>query len=88
MLGKDSVLVNPHSLYLKLGKSKTERLDSYNAMLNERLNEGQLLNIREASNKQLALGDKQFIEDAQTWCGQRLIKGQMGRPASHIKSGI
>jgi putative transposase len=71
-LGKLTDLLTPHSLFLALGKNEKERVLSYRWLFQRQV-EGKLLeDIRQASNKGLALGNAHFIADIEAITGKRL----------------
>ncbi|WP_158965870.1 transposase [Paraglaciecola sp. L3A3] len=78
-LGKKSDLLSAHPLYLALGSSKVKRQESYLDLFKYHV-EGKLLDdIRQATNKGLALGNEHFIADVEAVTGKRLVEGKRGR---------
>lgn len=79
-LGKDSDLCTPHPEYLRLGETKRERLENYQALLAYHV-EGELLNeIRLGLNKGMAIGNDRFKEEVERLTGRRLTPRKVGRP--------
>ena len=52
-VGKNSELLTPHEVYLRLGHSESERQQSYLALFKHHLDGKLLENIRKATNKGL-----------------------------------
>ncbi|WP_281558489.1 transposase [Thalassomonas sp. RHCl1] len=78
-LGKKSDLLSAHGLYLALGTTNKERQTNYRELFKYHV-EGKLLDdIRQASNKGLALGNTCFIADVEAMTGKRLVEGKRGR---------
>ena len=59
-LGKASRLWKPHEVYLRLGRSRGERLASYRALFSTHMDDRALETIRAATQKGLALGSDGF----------------------------
>jgi putative transposase len=84
-LGKKSDLLTPHSIYIRLGANKQERQSSYRGLFTHQI-EGKLLeDIRQATNKGLALGNDHFFADIEALTGRRVIEGKRGRPVGWRK---
>jgi putative transposase len=79
-LGEKSDLISPHILYQNLGKTVAERLKAYIALFDHELEIEELNRIREATNGNFSLGDKQFQKEISTVLGRRVTKGSPGRP--------
>ena len=78
-LGKKSDLLSAHGLYQALGTTDKERQDNYRELFKYHV-EGKLLDdIRQASNKGLALGNAHFIADVEAMTGKRLVEEKRGR---------
>lgn len=78
--GKPSALCKPHAEYLKLGETKAERAEKYQAMCENDLNEKMLDEIRNSTNKGLAIGDESFKIEVEKMTGRRLRALKSGRP--------
>jgi len=55
-VGEQDRLISPHPLYQALGQTESERQEGYRALVAEKLEEGCLRAIREATNKGWVLG--------------------------------
>jgi len=85
-LGKKTDLLTPHALFMALGNDEKERMLSYRALFSHHI-EGKLLeDIRQASNKGLALGNEHFIADVEAITGKRLREEKRGRPLGWRKA--
>ena len=79
-LGKESDLCKPHPEYLRLGSTKSERMDNYRALFAYHV-EGDLLDeIRLSLNKGMAIGHDRFKEEIEKLTGRRLKPKKVGRP--------
>lgn len=86
-LGKESDLCTPHAVYLKLGNAKVERLKSYRDMFLHSVDGKLLEDIRQATNKGLALGNERFLADIKAITGKCLVEGKKGRKAGWQNKG-
>lgn len=77
-LGKPSKLWKPHEVYLRLGKSERERLVSYRALFKAHMDETLLSDIRDSTNKGLAIGSGRFKEQVEALTGRRVTPGKRG----------
>jgi putative transposase len=59
-LGRDVRMWSPHTLYLELGRSATERTSSYRKMFGQELNAHLIEDIRFAAHTGLVLGTERF----------------------------
>lgn len=81
-LGEKRQLTTPHQLYLQLGQSENEILETYKSLVNQVLPETTLLAIRDATNKGWVLGGQRFlhrIEKTLNRRGSQLSKGGNNR---------
>jgi len=83
-LGKDSKLITYHPLYLRLGNSKSERLDHYRNLFKTHVSEKLIEDIRHCTNKGLALGSEKFKKEIEILTKKRVTPLKMGRPKSDI----
>ena len=81
-LGKRSALWKPHEVYLKLGKSEHDRLLYYRTLFEAHLEQGVLNDIRESTNKGLALGNDRFKNQVESLTGRRVMPRKRG-PKPH-----
>lgn len=79
-LGVDSQLCTPHEQYLLLGNTKQERQASYRQLFQAVLSENLIEEIRQASNKGMAIGSENFKLQIEALTGRRLHSVKMGRP--------
>ena len=83
-LGIASELCTPHEEYLKLGRTKNERLYTYRSLFKAHV-EGELLGaIRSSVNQGLALGNDRFKEEIENLYGRRVRPAKMGRPRKSL----
>lgn len=59
-LGKEDKLLVAHPVYFALGKNEEERQQNYRALFKHPMNEKELTEIREATNKAWVLGSERF----------------------------
>jgi REP-associated tyrosine transposase len=78
--GKPDTLITPHDLYLRLGRSRRERAESYRELLQSRLDETTLSDIRQATNGGFVLGSGRFAQKIARMLGRRVERGMPGRP--------
>jgi putative transposase len=67
----DDPLLRPHRLYHALGKTPAERRRAYRALVQRRLDEETLQEIRTATNKAWVLGGKRFTAKVERLTGRR-----------------
>ena len=73
-LGKKSDLLTPHSIYTRLGRNEQARQLAYRGLFVHQI-EGKLLdNIRNATNKGLALGNEHLFDDKESLTWRRVIE--------------
>lgn len=82
---RKSDLCTPHPLYLGLGKNEAERQHHYRSLFSGHTDGKLLQNIRDATNKGLALGSERFLADVHSLTGRLLKEGKRGRPISKSK---
>jgi putative transposase len=79
-LGKESDLCQPHAIYLQLGQTSIERLNTYRSLFQDALTQPMIDEIRACTNKELVLGNEKFKQEMETLIGEKLKTGKMGRP--------
>ena len=85
--GKSSSLCSPHPEYIALGKTPLERQENYRALFIDHIENAELLKeIRESTNKGLAIGHNKFKDEIEKLTGRRMTSGQRGRPKGWRKS--
>jgi putative transposase len=85
-LGKTSKLCSPHQVYLQLGESERERLSSYRALFESHIDDALLADIRESTNKGLALGNQRFRNRIEALTGRRVTPAKPGPRARPAKA--
>ena len=78
--GKPSALCKQHAEYLKLGETKQDRIEKYLAYCEQTTNEELLKEIRDSTNKGLAIGDESFKMEVEKMTGRRVRALKSGRP--------
>lgn len=61
-LGHSNALITPHDLYLRLGAGSEERSSAYRDLFSRHIEQQQINDIREATNKSWVLGSGRFKE--------------------------
>lgn len=79
-LGREDGLVTPHALYQGLGRSGEPRQDAYRALFSDAVTDDLLSNIRDATNKGWALGNKRFCVQVEALTARRAAPLPRGRP--------
>ena len=79
--GAPDVLVSRHELYERLGNSGPERQRAYRQLFRTQLSGVDIEAIREATNKNWALGNERFKQRIEALSGRRSDLMRMGRPA-------
>jgi putative transposase len=79
-LGVEAKLQTPHEEYQRLGKSKEERLEAYRALFKVSIGKELLKEIRESTNRGLALGSIDFARQIEVLTSLRVTKKRLGRP--------
>jgi REP-associated tyrosine transposase len=79
--GAANVLVSRHELYERLGRSGPERQRAYRQLFRAQLSSVDVEAIREATNKNWALGNERFKQRIEALSGRRSDLMRMGRPA-------
>ena len=79
-LGIYTGLQTPHEEYLRLGKNKAERQESYKDLFKIQIGKELLKEIRESTNRGLALGSSSFSRQIEELTSCRVTKKKMGRP--------
>ncbi len=78
-LGRVSDLCTPHPEYLRLGKSKEERLRHYRGLFEHHVDGGVLAEIRGGVNSGMAIGHDRFKDEIEALTGRRVKVGKPGR---------
>ncbi len=84
-LGKVSDLCIPHQEYRSLGRDPLERQNNYRELFVHQV-EGELLKeIRDNTNKGMAIGSERFKKEIEALTGRRLKSKKRGRPVGWRK---
>ena len=81
-LGKESALMTSHLLYMNLGKGQDERLQNYRKLLEVHVSKKLIDDVRNCTNKGLALGSDKFKYEIEKLTKQRVTALKPGRPRS------
>jgi putative transposase len=84
-LGLRSGLVTPHAEYLRLGADTNTRLHAYRELFTENLEPRLLQDIRESTNRNLALGNDRFKEQIEAALSRRVRLASPGRKSKSAK---
>jgi putative transposase len=79
--GAPDVLITSHELYDRMGLSDPERQGAYRQLFGAVIAENEVEAIREATNKNWALGSEVFKKRIETLSGRRSDRARMGRPS-------
>lgn len=79
-LGVTTKLQIPHERYLSLGKTNSDRQEAYRKLFKVQVSKDLLKEIRESTNRGLALGSSVFAEQIEKLTSSRVTKKRMGRP--------
>jgi putative transposase len=79
--GAPDLLVSRHELYDRLGQNEPERQSAYRQLFRAQLAGAEIEAIREATNKNWALGNDRFKQRIEALSGRRSDRTRMGRPA-------
>lgn len=71
-LGKTVTMWSPHEVYLSLGRTIEERAQAYRRLFDGHLDGVIVAEIREASNKGMALGSEKFKNEIELLSGRRV----------------
>jgi len=81
--GLSSSFITPHEEYIKLGKTKSSRLQCYHELFKEYFKPELLDDIRQSTNGNYALGSGHFKKEIETMVRRRVTPGKAGRPKNH-----
>jgi putative transposase len=82
--GAESQLVQPHPLYLALGRTRQRRLDAYKALFKSHLDDDELADIRAAWQTGTPLGNEYFRKKIETKLKCKVGQARRGRPATSV----
>ena len=78
-LGKESELCTPHTEYLQLGRTKKNRMKNYRSLFLHHVDDQLLEEIRQSTNKGMALGNERFKDELERLTGRRQSPLKVGR---------
>ncbi|MCL1045422.1 transposase [Shewanella electrodiphila] len=79
-LGKASQLCTPHQVYLSIHLEPEKRLSNYRALVTHHLDSKLIEDIRQATNKGMAIGNDKFKDEIEKLTGNSMKPKKMGRP--------
>ncbi len=77
-LGTDNKLLVPHLVYQALGSDEGERYNNYRALFKHHINENELNEIRDATNKSWVLGNDKFRAQIEALTNRQAIPKPKG----------
>jgi len=84
--GNPSILCTPHPVYLALGKTSLERQENYRFLFEHHVEKFDFLKeIRDSTNKGLAIGHSRFKNEIEMLTGRRVTAKKRGRPVGWKK---
>lgn len=86
-MGMPSLFLSPHSEFLRLGATTSQRQAAYLGMLTAGLSVSELAAIRGAINANAALGEEDFVTKIEAQLGRTASPTPRGRPMIAISSG-
>ena len=81
-LGEKDSLVTPHSVYLRLGKTKTQRQVAYKDLFKTPLSDNLITEIRQTTQTGTPLGSDKFRGQIEDLLGEKIGYSKRGRPKS------
>lgn len=84
--GAPDVLIRPHEIYERLGRSGPEQQRAYRQLFRTQLSGVDIEAIRDATNKNWALGNERFKQRVEALSGRRSDLMRKGRPAKIHRS--
>ena len=79
-LGRESAFCKPHDVYLRLSADAEKRKQAYQALFEKPQNRATVTSIRDALQKNLALGSDRFKRNIEVLYGRRVSEDKSGRP--------
>ena len=80
--GACDVLITPHELYGRMGSSELKRVMAYRALFRSQLSQPEIREIRDATNRNWALGNDRFTQRIEVLSGRRSAPVRRGRLGS------
>lgn len=84
-LGKKSKLITYHKRYLSLGTTTDQRQNNYKNLFRSSVNQELLAEIRQSTNKNMALGSEKFKLEVEAQYQRRLHQNPVGRPVKKLQ---
>jgi putative transposase len=84
-VGKAIKLITPHNLYVKLGKTPSQRQARYRALFDGHMPQHTLDEIRSATNKAWVLGDVRFKQQVEEATGRAATPRKRGGDRKSVK---
>ena len=85
--GMANTMLDPHALYLALGKDPGERQYAYRELFRRNLDGSQIHEIREMLNQELVLGREDFKDRIAQMTRRQVRRGKDGRPCGDTAGG-
>lgn len=86
--GLPSELVTPHSVYQLLGRTPMERHEAYRGLFASELGDKVVEEIRLRTKSGFAIGNEDFIRQAELACGRRVSPAKRGGTSPNGKKGV
>jgi len=86
-MGETNELLTPHAEYLALGSTTSERHRAYQALIDQQIEDEQLDEIRESTNKGWPLGTERFKADIEATLARAARPPKRGRPKAEKTVG-
>jgi len=83
--GDKNDIVEPHQLYVRLGKTKAQRQEAYRALFKAHVDAGMLGDIRAAWQTGTPLGNDSFREKIEARLKRRIGQPRRGRPSGPVQ---
>jgi len=83
--GQDNLLITPHELYQRLGRTLKERCEAYKALFRAHVDEEDLKDIRSALQTGTPLGNDYFKEKIEEKLKMKVGQSRRGRPDGPLK---
>lgn len=72
--GESSTLIEPHRIYLALGRNPADRRTAYRNLFKDDPSDHEVHEIRSATRGGFALGSKEFVAEVEAACGRRATR--------------
>ena len=78
--GDTDLTITPHSVYLRLGRTKAQRQANYKELFNEPLSDNLISSIQQTSQTGTPLGSDKFLKEIEELLGVKIGYSKRGRP--------